>query len=137
MDENGEVVVKAYTEEESPLRRLLLKSRLFKRWHYRVTKADVGLFIKTVKKSKELFEQKYDGKFLVLFWDGDDRFSRQVLEELRKENIKVFLISEVLGLHFKEKEFDRKYTISEDGHPNGPANTLIAEYLLAKLGSGN
>lgn len=137
LDGNSEVAVKGYAEVTAPLKRLLLKSRLLKRWYYRVTKTDVDLFLKTVKKSKELFERKYSGKFLLLFWDGNDRFSRQVLAELRKEGIRVFLVSDILGVHYGEKEFVMKYTVREDGHPNGPANTLIAEYLLANIGSEN
>ncbi len=119
---------------ENPQRlidRLLLRSRLFFRWHYRVTDGDVKLFLKVVKKSKEIFENKYNGEFYVLCLDDDGYFAKKVLAGLKKENIKFFLGSQVFGK--LDRQARKKYTIPGDGHPNALAYGRIADYLLNNL----
>lgn len=72
------------------------------------------------------------GMFYMLFWDNDSRLSKKILEALSREQIRVILVSQILG-NLADEKIQKKYKIIEDGHPNRVAYGRIAEYLLKYL----
>ena len=90
------------------------------------TEANRKLFVAIVKRSKEIFEHKYGGKFYVIYWDWVDRDDQVTIEDLRREGIQVIPVSNILKGY---REHDEKYSLKE-GHPNPLAYQTIAQYLL-------
>jgi hypothetical protein len=93
---------------------------------------DISLFISIIKKSKELFEQKYNGHFIVLLWKlpGDEDYAT-ILSKLQESHIDVVTTDEI----FQGENLAEKYLIKNDDHPNKLANRKLAEFLLAKIRS--
>lgn len=93
---------------------------------------DISLFISIIKKSKELFEQKYCGHFIVLLWRlPDDQDYATILAKLQENQIDVVTTDEI----FQGENLAEKYLIKNDGHPNQLANRKLAEFFLAKIRS--
>ena len=90
------------------------------------SEADRKLFIEIVKRSKEIFESKYGGKFYVIYWDWGDWDDQVTIEALRRERIQVIPVSNILEKYKKNIE---KYHL-EEGHPNKFAYQILAQYLL-------
>jgi len=93
---------------------------------------DISLFISIIKKSKELFEEKYNGHFIVLLWrlPGDEDYDA-ILSKLQENHIDVVTTDEI----FQGENLAEKYLIKDDNHPNKLANRKLAEFLLAKIRS--
>ncbi len=134
LDRSGNIVLWDAKKQYCLGKRLLLKSYLFNRIYYRVRNNDIELFLKVISKSKKIFESKYHGQFYVLYWDAKNNIDRMVLEKLKKEDVNIFLTSQILGIT-DIREFYEKYAIIGDGHPNNLAYERIAEYLLKNINS--
>ena len=96
-----------------------------------ITSADIDLFVAIVRKSAEIFGERYGGVFYVLYWMYDKPWEIEIVSKLTAKGIKVIDVREFLPDHITKKE---KYRIPYDYHPNPLAYEKIAEYLLAKLG---
>ena len=132
-DKKGKLIFrKSLRDSENPVVRRLVKSYLFKKIYCKPNDNDVKIFMQVVLKSKTLVEDKYRGMFYMLFWDNDSRLSKKILEALSREQIRVILVSQILG-NLADEKIQKKYKIIEDGHPNRVAYGRIAEYLLKYL----
>ena len=115
--------------------KLLLQSHIVKRTApsilgWKRTQRDIELFVEIIKKSREVFEKKYEGEFSVLLWGTFDKDYPDVLARLKKENIAVFESKEIIPDFYAA---DKKYKVKGDEHPNKTANEIIARFLLKKL----
>jgi len=82
--------------------------------------------------SKEMAQKEFkSAEFHVLLWpDNDANLYQTVLGELRKKNIHVHLITDILENYQKVQTH---YEISHDGHPNALARRKIAEYVIDEI----
>lgn len=97
---------------------------------WRRAPADIDLYVAVVKKSKELFEAQYAGRFSVVMWGAYDPDYPTVVERLRQAGIRVFEVHRIIPDLYTS---DRKYKLRGDEHPNATAHALIAEFLLREL----
>lgn len=99
------------------------------RW--RRSPADVALFIAVVSRVRDLVEQRYGARFVVVLWDNSGG-SRELIQEMTRKKITVYRVTEIIP----DLKTDRaKYVISPfDMHPNATANRLIGEYLARATG---
>jgi len=91
----------------------------------------MDLFLQIIKKSQELFWQKYGGAFYVLLWSvnhDDENDYNYILSGLQKNNMDVITTKEIF-----QKDDLEGYVIDLHGHPNSKANNKIADYLLTKI----
>jgi hypothetical protein len=93
------------------------------------TPADIDRFVAIVKASKEIFNERYAGKFYVLLWDTGDAAYSELLSKLSENQIAVIKINEILPGHSNSTQ----YIIPHDGHPNQLAYKQIAESLYTFL----
>lgn len=78
-------------------------------------------FINSLLKMNDIIEKKYDSKFTVLLWMGEElKFETEFIEKLKSTNLDILVLP----------EFDRSYLIHNDEHPNEKANREIAKILL-------
>ena len=94
------------------------------------TPADIDLYVGIVKKSADLFHQRYGGEFYVLLWPGwpgDEGRYAQVFAKLSAKQIRVIKIEDLLPDHNPGAE---KYHIPLDTHPSPLAYEEIAEGLV-------
>jgi len=89
---------------------------------------DRDVFIAMVDRSRRLFESRYGGKFVVIFWweRTDPNYAPAVLR-LKALGIPVIPIDDIIPDLWKRLP---DYTIQHDGHPNAKAAQCIADYLL-------
>ena len=97
---------------------------------WRRTPQDVALYIAIVRRSKELFEARYGGKFSVVMWGAYDQDYALVVDRLRQAQIEVFEVHKIIPDIYTA---DRKYKLARDEHPNATAHALIAKFLLEAL----
>ena len=94
------------------------------------TPADIDLYVGIVKKSADLFHQRYGGEFYVLLWptwsEDEGRYA-QVFAKLGAKQIRVIKIEDLLPDY---KPGAEKYHISLDTHPRPLAYEKIAEGLV-------
>lgn len=108
------------------LRRTLLQRRKAK-------KSQVDLFIAMIERSAIAFEKRYDSPFYVVLWDeldSEQGLYETLLARMKKRNIKVLEIKEILPEYNEKKE---KYFIPMETHPSAESNRLIADYLSGLL----
>lgn len=112
--------------------KLLAKSHLARRFVFRRDHSkpdDINIFIAMVKKSSQLFAERYNAPFYCLLWDElntEPGLYNTILTLLKKSNINVIEIKDILPNY---KETPEKYLLYGDNHPNALANRLISEYL--------
>lgn len=98
----------------------------------RYSRQHLNSFIEIISASKKLAEKEFkSAEFHVLLWpDNDVNLYQTVLDELRKKNIHVHLITDILENYQKDQTY---YEISHDGHPNALAHKKIAEYVVDEI----
>jgi hypothetical protein len=110
--------------------KLLNKSLIFQSrvTHHLTDSEDEELFASIVAQSATLFENRYGGKFFVIYWD-DQKTEKETIRiaKLRKHGLRVIPISNVLP-HFSRNQ--KNYLIHKDLHPNALAHKLIGDFLL-------
>ncbi len=97
---------------------------------WRRTQSDIDLYLAIVKRSKELFETRYRGRFSVVMWSAYDRDYPVVVERLRQAGIRVFEVHKIIPDIYTA---DWKYKLNGDEHPNAITHALIAKFLLEML----
>jgi hypothetical protein len=118
------LMAKSYTLEQTTLRQKLTA------WDR--TPQDIDLLVRVVRRSQELFDAKYHGRFIVLLWKMPyDKDYDQILSKLRGAGLEVVTTEEIFHL----KDPSKLYLIPDDGHPNPLANEKLAEYFVAYLGT--
>ena len=137
LDRNGNLVLSTSKYSER-LFRILSSSHLFSHlldrlYLKRRTEYDIRLFIEMIKRSKKIFEDKYNGEFYVVYWDTySDPDTKKIMSKLEKEQIGFFYASKIFGVNNMENYLE-KYAIAGEGHPNKLAYELIAKYLLQNI----
>jgi hypothetical protein len=96
---------------------------------WKITKNDQRLYIKIIERSKQLFEEKYNGQFYVLFWPQSTDDCCQLLQELKSRQIKIITTSEIF---FSYNEPSGKYYLA-DSHPSPMAHARIADYIVNRF----
>lgn len=138
LDSSGKLTSVAYINRTYAFfLKVIVKSSLVKKILFicaagRRTNDDMRLFVEIIKQSKEIVENKYKGKFFVIYWDGTDsnKDDREIIERLTKEDISVIVTSEI----FRNCPYSKEaFTIQDDGHPTALANRIIAEFLSLNL----
>ena len=89
------------------------------------------LYVALVKRAGEVAREKYQAKFIVIFWDDPpDQLGAQIMALFDKVKISYVRLSTVLP--DLRRDYG-KYTLSDDGHPSALADRLIAQYLARHL----
>jgi hypothetical protein len=113
---------------------VLDKSHVFRfvldRTLYRVsvTDEDIERYARILERSAQLSLEKYGAGFLVVFWDGNEEPSRRIMQRLRKTNLQILPLSEVIP-----RSDWRGLTFPSDGHPKPEFNRRLAAALAARL----
>lgn len=115
----------------------LMRSYIFKEilWRrvfgWKRSRGDTELFVQIIKKSQEIFQTKYRGRFYVVLWaEHQDEDYDSLLSMLNKNGLKVITTDEIFGTSGKMME---KYKIDNDPHPNALAHERLASYILEYL----
>jgi len=134
--------VQNFVETRKPKSLILLKLTSL---NHQKQRADISnherdLFIKVIRKSRDLVQQKYQAKFVVILWDLTKKNNQLVSENeynlnyvvdgLKKEKIDYILVSSILDDY---KNNSQQYTINGDGHPSPLAYKKIADYLTKNI----
>lgn len=120
-----------------PISRSLKKSFIFNKIYYRWIYAwrrshdDIELFIKIVKKSQEVFNEKYKGRLYVVLWvDKNDKDYYNILSAIGENKLDVILTDATFTGYSVLPE---NYKIKYDGHPNKLTYDKLADYTLKYL----
>lgn len=101
-------------------------------------KEDIETYVKIVIKARDLFEKNYpQSEFHMILWDIYDfnntkETFNDVLVALKKNNIRVHLISDILPGFYQDHPL---YQLVYDYHPTPLANELIANYVVNNISS--
>jgi len=103
---------------------------------WNIYQVDKETFIEIILKAREIFCQKFNGKFYVILWanniwsDESDEY-KYVAAELQKRQVHVIDTKDI----FANRNHNNKeiYQINYDGHPNPLAYQKVAEYMLNYL----
>ncbi len=91
----------------------------------------VPLYVALVKRAGDVAREKYQAKFVVVFWDDPGSHeAADIMAAFDKEKISYVRVSTMLP-DFQHD--DGKYRLSGDGHPNALADHLIGQYLAQHL----
>ncbi len=94
----------------------------------------VPLYVGLVKRARQLAEEKYQAKFIMIFWDDDGREVPAVKAALDAAKIDYVPVTAIIPDLVANP---RLYRISmADFHPTGPANRLIAAWLAKRFTDG-
>ncbi len=94
-------------------------------WGQTISIADIDLFVNIVDKSRNLFEERYGGKFYVLLWPDNSHFYKEILSRLKTRQIAVIKIDDILS------DMDKyRINVPYENHPNKSAHEKIADYLV-------
>jgi hypothetical protein len=101
---------------------------------WNVIQEDKEIFIKIILKSKEMFCQRYNGKFYVVLWANNIWFEdsdeyKYIVSELKKYPVNLIEIKDIFGKYDTSKD-KNIYLIKFDAHPNKLAYQRIAEYMV-------
>ncbi len=92
----------------------------------------IELFGAIVQRSREIFEIRYPGsEFHVIFWDDHHEQKDAILQELRRRNIPVHLVGEIIPEFLAAPE---PYQLHEfDHHPSAVAHERIGTYVANRI----
>jgi hypothetical protein len=93
---------------------------------------DTEIFVRVVARARDIFEARYDGRFVVVYWTVGDAPNPEAASKLLTERgIDVIAIEDILPSYERER---RRYHIDleRDLHPSALAYDQIADYLLRK-----
>lgn len=93
----------------------------------------VGLYMEILKRARQVIEEKYHAKFIVLFWDkgSGNALADIISQELRDHQFHVIPISTIIP---DIQTNSRSYVLSpHDPHPNANTHRMIGEYLANQL----
>ena len=93
-----------------------------------LTEEDIERYARIVERSAQLSFERYGAGFVVVFWDEKTESSRRILQRLRKTNLQIVALSEVIP----RKEWD-SLTFPMDGHPKPELHRMLAGALAARL----
>ncbi len=118
----------------------LIKSLIIKKildtyqFHYQVfSEAHIRLFVEIVNYSQQIIQARYPHcNFEILFWDSEDRISRNIEKKLKGKGLHVHLMSNILPDYQRKRLSD--YSLSlYDTHPSALAYQLIADYVINEI----
>jgi hypothetical protein len=111
----------------------LIRSELLGRLFVTMTErpledGDFERFFAIVARSRDLFNQRYGGKFHVILW-WDEPFRSRLAWRFENAGIDYILIQDILPDLQSANRSVGEYFIPGDSHPNARAHELIARYL--------
>jgi len=138
IEHRGRFRSRAYYEIIGRLARSELLGRLLVKVTDRpLENGDFERFVAIVARSRDLFEQRYEGRFHVILW-WDEPVRSRLARRLEQAGIDYILIQDILPTLDSADSFLGEYSIPGDWHPNARAHDLIARYLarfvLASVG---
>ena len=113
---------------------VLDKSQVFRfvldRTLYRtgVTDEDIERYARILERSAQLSLERYGAGFLVVFWDESEGPGRQIMQRLRKTNLQILPLSEVIP----RSEWPA-LRFPDDGYPKPAVNRRLAAALAIRL----
>ena len=93
-----------------------------------VTDEDIERYARILERSAQLSLEKYGTGFLVVSWDENEGPSRRIMQRLRKTNLQILPLSEVIP-----RSDRRGLTFPGDGHPKPEFTRRLAAALAARL----
>ncbi len=84
----------------------------------------IALYVAIVARASDIAERRYGAPFLVLYWDGGDRYTGPVLEGLKANGVRVVRVSEIIP-----REEWVAHHIAGDQHPGPRAYKKLADHL--------
>ena len=111
--------------QKSNFFRIVLDRTLFR---VRVTDEDIERYARILERSAQLSRKQYGAGFLVVFRGWDNDLSPRVLQRLRKTNLQILMVSDVIP---RRDWAGLKLPI--DGHPNPEYHRRLAAALAARL----
>ena len=111
--------------DKSQLFRFVLDRTLYS---VSVTDEDIERYARILERSSQLSLKKYGAGFLVVFRDGNEEPSRRIMQRLRKTNLQILPLSEVIP-----RSDWTGLTFPNDGHPKPEYNRRLAAALAARL----
>jgi hypothetical protein len=93
-----------------------------------VTDEDIERYARILERSAQLSRERYGAGFLVVFWDGKAEPSRRIMQRLRKTNLEILPLSEVIP----RREWSG-LIFPNDGHPKPEFHRRLAAALAARL----
>jgi hypothetical protein len=92
----------------------------------------VPLYVALVKRAVEVAREKYQAKFILVFWDDPgSQDAADIMAAFDKAKISYVKVSAILP-DFQHDDY--KYRLSRvDAHPNALADHLIGSYLAQHL----
>jgi len=130
--------------EQEPVRTLarragdqLRKSTLYRRvagpWCERSSDEELALFVGLVEGSRRRLREHWPNlRFWVLYWDEDSRESDRQIDALRRAEIDVYRVSEILPAWRTNRA--ECVIHPHDEHPNAESHRRVADYLLHAAG---
>lgn len=91
--------------------------------------SSVGLYVEILKKARNLVEETYGAKFVVLFWDkgSGNALAPLIMEKLRENQFHIIPISQIIP---DIQSHPKKYVLSpHDPHPNALSHQIIGTYV--------
>jgi len=139
LDEQGEAVYGGpfHNFIISNFIQVMARSIMIRRWlsaykDKEISDMDIDLFGSIVKKSENIFMNRYGGKFYVLLWPGNTKLFKRILSKLKRKQISIIKIEDVLS-DYKIKKEKYRIRLPYAYHPNKLAHETIAENLIKLL----
>jgi hypothetical protein len=116
---------------------LIYQSIVEGRYVRQYSRDDIDLLTGIVAESRRAVRSRFpSAEFHVLWWDEDNLDNRTISNRLRKREIKVHLMSEILP-GYRPDDLNQQYRVHErDMHPNAHAVELIAQYIVREILGG-
>jgi hypothetical protein len=94
----------------------------------------LDLYLGIVGEARDLIHARYPcSAFHVLLWDEDNVDNRAIRDGLRKMDVEVHLMSDILP-DYEPGALNEAYLLEKrDPHPNARANALIAQYVVREI----
>lgn len=94
----------------------------------------IDLYLEIIAEARRVALADYPAaEFHILLWDEDNADNRAIRDGLRRRDIKVHLMSDILP-NYRADDLNDEYRIHvRDPHPNALANELIAQYVIREV----
>jgi hypothetical protein len=96
--------------------------------------AESETYARILKRSQDLFEQRYGGDFLVILWPDDLQKAEPFKELFDRHGIRYVMIDQLMPGYVTDPA---PYRIAHDGHPTARAFDEIATHLVQRFQGGS
>lgn len=133
LDDSGELHYRGlFSRLNMKMAHFFFKSRVFSYIYHRyrwATEKDIKLLVAMVKRTAEIFNERYGGPLYYVLWDelnAPRNTYNDLLTALREAGITVLEIKNILP-DYEEKKAE--YFIYEEAHPTAETHRMVARYL--------